>query len=202
MTTMTYQNGEKITFSACGDGVVVRVGLLLGVRVRVRAPARVCVRVPGCACLGARAWVRVRVPGCACACRVRTQARARRHAHAGTRTQAQARRQAGTRTPSPHALNVIFSPFWYVIVVIATDETLYFSTALDDLKGIQCITLVSYFSDLSTGSFWCWNLHHFRFLETYEATLSYILAVNVMNYFSCDVTYIHFPNEMWNNVET
>ena len=43
---------------------------------------------------------------------------------------------------------------------------LYLLTVLDALKGIQFITLVSFFSEISIGSFWSSNLHYFTFQET------------------------------------
>ena len=45
------------------------------------------------------------------------------------------------------------SAFLYVTVVIATDVTLYLLTVLEVLKVMQCITLVSFFSEISIGSF-------------------------------------------------
>ena len=62
-------------------------------------------------------------------------------------------------------------PFWYVIVVIATDVILYLLSVLDALKVIQCITLVSFFSEISIGSFWSWKLHFFTFEETVRSHL-------------------------------
>ena len=44
-------------------------------------------------------------------------------------------------------------------------KQLYLSTVLNDLKFIQCITLVSFFSEISIGCFWDWNLYFFTFQE-------------------------------------
>ena len=45
-------------------------------------------------------------------------------------------------------------------------------TVLDALNVIQCITLVSFFSKISIGSFWGWNLHFFTFEETVGSHLN------------------------------
>ena len=65
--------------------------------------------------------------------------------------------------------------FWNVTVVIATAAILYPSTVSDTLNLILCITLISFFFEISMITFWRWYLHFPQFLNRTEpATLNWV----------------------------
>ena len=70
-----------------------------------------------------------------------------------------------------------FWKFWYETVVIATDITLYLLTELGAPKVIKYNALVSFYYEVSLGSFWGWNMHFFTQQETWRMIQLFVTPI-------------------------